>query len=157
IYDHAAEVLDRLRSSLLDPADLICRSGDGDGHFVILSPRPGQRIDLEGLAATVERAVEDGLAPMVAEVLREQPRITVGSARVLGNSLLRPERIAARVGAHARGATRNRRGAPPTPARRRATRASARRTAIARPCRTSSRATACRRCTSRSSTSAAAT
>ncbi|HEY6177326.1 MAG TPA: diguanylate cyclase, partial [Kofleriaceae bacterium] len=94
IYDHAAEVLDRLRSSLLDPADLICRSGDGDGYFVILSPRSGQRIDLEGLAATVERAVEDGLAPMVAEVLREQPRITVGTARVLGNSLLRPERIA---------------------------------------------------------------
>jgi diguanylate cyclase (GGDEF)-like protein len=107
IYDHAAEVLDRLRSSLLDPADLICRSGDGDGYFVILTPRPGQRIDLDGLAATVERAVEDGLAPMVAEVLREQPRITVGSARVLGNSLLRPERIAARLVTDAGAATRN--------------------------------------------------
>ncbi|HEX4419107.1 MAG TPA: EAL domain-containing protein [Kofleriaceae bacterium] len=107
IYDHAAAVLDRLRGTLLDPADLICRSGDGDGYFVILSSRPGQRIDLEGLAAGVERAVEEGLAVRVAEVLREQPRITVGSARVLGNSLLRPERITARLVTDAGAATRN--------------------------------------------------
>jgi EAL domain-containing protein (putative c-di-GMP-specific phosphodiesterase class I) len=74
---------------------------------VVLSPRPGQRVDLEGLAFAVERAVEDGLAPMVREVLREQPRITVGSARVLGNSLLRPERITARLVTDAAAATRN--------------------------------------------------
>jgi diguanylate cyclase (GGDEF)-like protein len=133
IYDHAAALLDQLRGSVLDPADLICRSGDGDGYFVILSPRSGKRldersgtagggnpdgfaggagvlprgIDLEGLAASVERAVEEGLAPMVSEVLREQPRITVGSARVLGNSLLRPERITARLVTDAGAATRN--------------------------------------------------
>jgi diguanylate cyclase (GGDEF)-like protein len=107
IYDHAAAVLDQLRGSLLDPADLICRSADGDGYFVILSPRPEQRIDLEGLAANVECAVEDGLAPMVSKVLREQPRITVGSARVLGNSLLRTERITARLVTDAVAATRN--------------------------------------------------
>src|SRR5262249_17942741 len=107
IYDHAADVLDQLRGSLLEPADLICRSGDGDGYFVILSPRSGRRIDLEELASRVERAVEEGLAPMVSEVLREQPRITVGSARVLGNSLLRPERIAARLISDAIAATRN--------------------------------------------------
>jgi diguanylate cyclase (GGDEF)-like protein len=107
VYDHAAAVLDQLRESVLDPADLICRSGDGDGYFVILSPRSGQRIDLEALAANVERAVEESLAPMVSEMLREQPRITVGSARVLGNSLLRPERITARLVADATAATRN--------------------------------------------------
>ena len=108
IYDHAAAVLDRLRGAVLDPQDLICRSGDGDGYFVILSPRtPGQRVDLEALAANVERAVEEALAPMVTEVLREQPRITVGSARVLGNSLLRPERLTARLIADATAATRN--------------------------------------------------
>jgi diguanylate cyclase (GGDEF)-like protein len=107
IYDHAAALLDQLRGSVLDPADLICRSGDGDGYFVILSPRPGYRVDLEGLAASVERAVEEGLAPMVTEALREQPRITVGSARVLGNSLLRPERITARLVTDAGAATRN--------------------------------------------------
>ncbi|MBC7975141.1 MAG: diguanylate cyclase, partial [Myxococcales bacterium] len=107
IYDHAAAVLDRLRGTALDPADLIARSGDGDGYFVFLAPRPGQRLDLEGLAGTVERAIEDGLAPMVSEVLREQPRITVGSARVLGNSLLRPERLTARLIADAGSSTRN--------------------------------------------------
>ena len=106
IYDHAAAVLDRLRGAVLDPADIICRSGDGDGYLVILAPRGAHRIDLESLAQAVERAVEEALAPMVSEVLREQPRITVGHARVLGNSLVRPERLTARLvtdaGANAR-------------------------------------------------------
>lgn len=97
IYDHAAAVLDRLRGAVLDPADIICRSGDGDGYLVILAPRGAHRLDLESLAQAVERAVEEALAPMVSEVLREQPRIVVGAARVLGNSLLRPERITARL------------------------------------------------------------
>ena len=97
IYDHAAAVLDRLRGAVLDPADIICRSGDGDGYLVILAPRGAHRLDLESLAQAVERAVEEALSPMVAEVLREQPRIVVGSARVLGNSLLRPERLTARL------------------------------------------------------------
>jgi diguanylate cyclase (GGDEF)-like protein len=107
IYDHAAAVLDRMRGDVLDPADLVCRTGDGDGYLVILAPRQGTRVDLESLAATVERGVESALAPMVTEVLREQPRITVGSARVLGNSLLRPERLTARLIADAIAATRN--------------------------------------------------
>ncbi|HET9989808.1 MAG TPA: EAL domain-containing protein, partial [Kofleriaceae bacterium] len=97
IYDHAAAVLDRLRGAVLDPADIICRSGDGDGYLIILAPRGAHRLDLEALGQAVERAVEEALAPMVSEVLREQPRITVGAARVLGNSLLRPERLTARV------------------------------------------------------------
>src|SRR6185295_12233893 len=108
IYDHAAAVLDRLRGAVLDPQDLICRTGDGDGYFVILASRgPNTRIDLDQLAAAIERAIEEALAPMVTELLREQPRITVGSARVLGNSLLRPERLTARLVADAIAATRN--------------------------------------------------
>jgi diguanylate cyclase (GGDEF)-like protein len=107
IYDHAAAVLDRLRGAVLDPNDLICRSGDGDGYMVILGPRGGARVDLESLAQTIERAVEEALAPMVKDVLREQPRITVGSARVLGNSLLRPERLTARLVSEAADNTRN--------------------------------------------------
>lgn len=107
IYDHAAAVLDRLRGAVLDPADLICRSGDGDGYMVILGPRAGHKVDLESLAASVERAIEEALAPMVKDVLREQPRITVGSARVLGNSLLRPERLMARLVSEAADNTRN--------------------------------------------------
>ena len=107
IYDLAAAVLDRLRGAVLDPADIICRSGDGDGYLVILAPRGAHRIDLESLAQSVEKAVEEALSPMVSEVLREQPRITVGSARVLGNSLLRPERLTARLIADAGENARN--------------------------------------------------
>jgi diguanylate cyclase (GGDEF)-like protein len=107
IYDHAAAVLDRLRGAVLDPADIICRSGDGDGYLVILAPRGAHRLDLEALAQSVERAVEEALAPMVSEVLREQPRITVGAARVLGNSLVRPERLTARLVSDASANARN--------------------------------------------------
>jgi diguanylate cyclase (GGDEF)-like protein len=107
IYDHAAHVLDRLRGAVLDQADLICRTGDGDGYLVILAPRGAHRIDLESLAQSVERAVEDALSPMVSEVLREQPRITVGHARVIGNSLLRPERLTARLVSDAQDNARN--------------------------------------------------
>ncbi|MEO8846654.1 MAG: EAL domain-containing protein [Kofleriaceae bacterium] len=107
IYDHAAAVLDRLRGAVLDPADIICRSGDGDGYLIILAPRGAHRLDLESLAQAVERAVEEALSPMVAEVLREQPRIVVGAARVLGNSLLRPERLTARLISDATESARN--------------------------------------------------
>jgi diguanylate cyclase (GGDEF)-like protein len=107
IYDHAAAVLDRLRGAVLDPADIICRSGDGDGYLIILAPRGAHRLELDTLSAAVERAVEEALSPMVSEVLREQPRITVGSARVLGNSLLRPERLTARLIADASESARN--------------------------------------------------
>src|SRR5690348_13361037 len=55
IYDHAAAVLDRLRGAVLDTADIICRSGDGDGYLIILAPRGAHRIDLESLAHSVER------------------------------------------------------------------------------------------------------
>ncbi len=106
IYDHAAAVLDRLRGAVLDPADLICRTGDGDGYFIVLAPRP-TRLDLEDLAHTIERAIEEALADKVLELLREQPRITVGSSRVLGNSLIRPERLAARMFAEATDSARN--------------------------------------------------
>lgn len=107
IYDHAAAVLDRMRGDVLEPDDMICRTGDGDGYLVLLGPRGAKRFDLEELATNVEKGVEVALAPMVTEVLREQPRITVGSARVLGNSLLRPERLTARLVADAQAATRN--------------------------------------------------
>jgi EAL domain-containing protein (putative c-di-GMP-specific phosphodiesterase class I) len=107
IYDHAAQVLDHLRGAVLDQADLICRTGDGDGYLVILAPRGAHRIDLESLAQSVERSVGDALSPLVSEVLREQPRITVGHARVLGNSLLRPERLTARLVSEAQDNARN--------------------------------------------------
>jgi diguanylate cyclase (GGDEF)-like protein len=96
IYDSAAVILDELRSSILSGGDLVCRTGDGDGYLVMLAPRR-EIIDLEQLGAAVGTAVENALAPATRELLREQPRVIVGSARVLGNSLLRPERLVNRL------------------------------------------------------------
>ena len=123
-------VLDRLRGDRARPADLICRTGDGDGYLVHPARRAAGRASISRRSPRGSRRVEEALAPTVTEVLREQPRITVGSARVLGNSLLRPERLTARLVS---------RGAP----RRRNLAASARRTAIDTTLlRTSSSATA---------------
>jgi diguanylate cyclase (GGDEF)-like protein len=98
VYDRAGTVLDDLRGSLLRSGDLICRTNEGDAYLVILSPREGaNRDDLERLATAVEEAVESALSPAVRELLRDQPRLTVGSARVLGNSMIRPERLIARL------------------------------------------------------------
>ncbi len=113
IYDRAANVLDAMRGTLLTDTDLICRTGDGDGYLVFLTNRTpasqaGQpvRFDLDALALAVEDAVELSLAPAARELLREQPRITVGSARVLGNSMLRPERLITRLIADANASAR---------------------------------------------------
>jgi diguanylate cyclase (GGDEF)-like protein len=98
VYDRAGTVLDDLRGSLLRAGDLICRTNEGDAYLVILSPREGaNRDDLERLATAAEEAVESALAPAVRELLRDAPRLTVGSARVLGNSMIRPERLIARL------------------------------------------------------------
>jgi diguanylate cyclase (GGDEF)-like protein len=96
IYDSAAVILDELRSSILSGGDLVCRTGDSDGYLVMLAPRR-EIIDLDQLGAAVGTAVENALAPATRELLREQPRVVVGSARVLGNSLLRPERLVNRL------------------------------------------------------------
>lgn len=96
IYDSAAVILDELRSSILSGGDLVCRTGDSDGYLVMLAPRR-EIVDLEQLGAAVGTAVENALAPATRELLREQPRVVVGSARVLGNSLLRPERLVNRL------------------------------------------------------------
>ncbi|HTJ41984.1 MAG TPA: EAL domain-containing protein [Kofleriaceae bacterium] len=98
IYDKAGHALDELRGELLKTGDLICRTSDDDGYLVILSPREGSsQLDLERLGSAVEGAVENALAPAVRDLLRDTPRITVGSARVLGNTMLRPERLIARL------------------------------------------------------------
>ncbi len=96
IYDNAAVILDELRSSLLSSGDLICRTGDGDGYLVMLAPRR-EIVDLDQLGVAVSAALEHALAPATRELLREQPRVIVGTARVLGNSLLRPERLVTRL------------------------------------------------------------
>ncbi len=62
--------LDRLLAGdVLDPADRICRTGDGDGYLVFLAPRQGARVELRG--ALGQGRVRDrgpALAPIDARV-----------------------------------------------------------------------------------------
>jgi diguanylate cyclase (GGDEF)-like protein len=98
IYDKAGAALDELRGELLRGGDLICRTSDDDAYLVILAPREGaSQVDLDRLASAVEGALENALTPAVRDLLRDSPRITVGAARVLGNTMLRPERLIARL------------------------------------------------------------
>ncbi|MCE9578218.1 MAG: EAL domain-containing protein [Deltaproteobacteria bacterium] len=98
VFDRAGRSLDALRGELLRPTDLICRTSDDDAYMVILSPRDGQsQGELDRLGSSVEAAVEAALTPAVRELLRDTPRITVGAARVIGNTMLRPERLVARL------------------------------------------------------------
>jgi diguanylate cyclase (GGDEF)-like protein len=98
LYDRAGGALDELRGDTLRLGDLICRTNDDDAYMVILAPREQSSQDeLERLGGQVEQVLEAALAGPIRELLRDQPRLTVGSARVLGNSMLRPERLVARL------------------------------------------------------------
>jgi diguanylate cyclase (GGDEF)-like protein len=98
LYERAGAALDALRGDELRRADLICRTTDDDAYVVILAPRDSStQVDLDRLAAAVEQAVTKALAPLVRDLLRDQPRIAVGAARVLGNTMHRPERLIARL------------------------------------------------------------
>ncbi|MBK7073625.1 MAG: EAL domain-containing protein [Myxococcales bacterium] len=106
LYERAGHVLDRLRGPLLKPGDLICRSNDDDSYVCLLSPRDASQVDLERLATAVAEAVAAALAPSVREMLRDEPRVHVGSARVLSNPMVRHERLVARLVTEAQSAAR---------------------------------------------------
>ena len=101
LFDQAGAVLDALRGQLLRSRDVICRSNDDDAYICLLSPRDASQVDLDRLTAAVSEAVASGLAPAVRELLRDEPRVNVGAARVLSNPMVRPERLVARLVAEA--------------------------------------------------------
>ncbi len=106
LFDRAGAVLDGLRGQLLRSRDVICRSNDDDSYICLLSPRDSNQVDLDRLTAAVTEAVASGLAPMVRELLRDEPRVNVGAARILSNPMVRPERLVARLVAEAHDAAR---------------------------------------------------
>ncbi len=106
LYDQAGAVLDGLRGQLLRSRDVICRSNDDDAYICLLSPRDASQVDLDRLTQAVAEAVASGLAPAVRELLRDEPRVNVGAARVLSNPMVRPERLVARLVAEAHEAAR---------------------------------------------------
>lgn len=101
LFDRAGAILEGLRGPLLRSRDVICRANDDDAYICLLSPRDASQVDLERLTAAVAEAVGSGLAPTMRELLRDEPRINVGAARVLSNPMVRPERLVARLVAEA--------------------------------------------------------
>jgi diguanylate cyclase (GGDEF)-like protein len=101
VYAHTGELLDAMRGQQLRRNDVICRTDDDDAYLCILAPArtsDDQRpFDLEAISARVAEHLNIALAPVVRDLIRDQPRITVGFARVLNNSMVRPERLIARL------------------------------------------------------------
>jgi len=100
VYVTAGILLDDMRGEYLRESDLVCRTQDDDGYLCILSPaRTGDHADvpLEQIARRVEDRINQALAPEVHDLIREHPRVSVGYARVLNNSMIRPERLVARL------------------------------------------------------------
>ncbi len=100
VFVTAGILLDDMRGEYLRESDLVCRTQDDDGYLCILSPaRTGDHADipLEQIARRVEDRINQALAPEVHDLIREHPRVSVGYARVLNNSMIRPERLVARL------------------------------------------------------------
>jgi EAL domain-containing protein (putative c-di-GMP-specific phosphodiesterase class I) len=106
-YDKAGSVLDEMRGEQLRHDDLICRTDYDDAYLCFLSSSRGreeaQKYDLENIASRVQDALNTALAADVRDLIRDKPRIVVGHARVLNNSMLRPERLVTRLITEAQG------------------------------------------------------
>ena len=57
---------------------------------------------LEDVSRRVEERLNAGLIEQASHIIREHPRVIVGHARVLNNSMIRPERLVARLVAECR-------------------------------------------------------
>jgi diguanylate cyclase (GGDEF)-like protein len=106
VFLEAGRVLDGLRGTKLRHDDLVCRSDDGEAYVCFLSAArvaggdmPAR--DLEAVGQRVQASLEAALAPEVQDLVHDYPRITVGYARVLNNSMIRPERLVSRLVAEA--------------------------------------------------------
>lgn len=101
VYIRAGLALDEMRGEHLRQNDLIFRTDDDAAYLVILSPARTQdaapTFDLEAIADRVATQLNHALAAEVLDLMRDQPRLTVGYARILNNSMVRPERLVARL------------------------------------------------------------
>ncbi len=100
VFVTAGILLDDMRGEYLRESDIVCRTQDDDGYLCILSPaRSGDHADipLEQIARRVEDRMNQALVPEIQDLIREHPRVSIGYARVLNNSMIRPERLVARL------------------------------------------------------------
>ena len=93
VFDRAGAELDNMRGTVLKSTDLICRTAESDAYVVILGARGSKGQDLHALAGQVQAAAENALRTVSLELMHDNPRITVGWARVLSNSMVRSERL----------------------------------------------------------------
>ncbi len=106
VFVMAGNILDQMRGDHLREADIVCRTQEDDGYLCILSParkadNSGQSV-LEEVTRRVEEHLNAALADQAGHIIREHPRVIVGHARVLSNSMIRPERLVARLVAESR-------------------------------------------------------
>ncbi len=107
VFDRAGSVLDGLRGTTLGRDDVICRTPEGDAYLVFIARGTlAAGTAVEELASKVELAVGDALAPLVNDLMHTEARVAVGCARVLGNSMVRTERLISRLVSEATDAAR---------------------------------------------------
>lgn len=100
VFVTAGMILDEMRGEYLRETDIVCRTQDDGGYLCILGPprtSDSAQVPLEQIARRVEERVNQALAPEVHDLIREHPRVAVGYSRVLHNSMIRPERLVARL------------------------------------------------------------
>ncbi len=107
VFVLAGNILDDMRGDALREADIVCRTQEDDGYLCILAPpRKADSTSGEGVLEDVSRRVAErlnaGLVEQASHIIREHPRVIVGHARVLNNSMIRPERLVARLVAECR-------------------------------------------------------
>jgi diguanylate cyclase (GGDEF)-like protein len=104
LFLQAGHMLDGMRGDSLRQNDLVCRTEDDDAYICVLAPsrKDDENSSLEGVAARVQKRLEHELSPLVRDLVRDSPRVNVGFARVLNNSMVRPERLISRLVSEAR-------------------------------------------------------
>lgn len=102
VFLSAGKILDGLRGDRLRLEDTVCRTEDDDAYLCFLSAARSvesemQPADMETIAVRIQETLETALGPEVHDLIHDNPRITVGYARVLNNSMIRPERLIHRL------------------------------------------------------------
>jgi EAL domain-containing protein (putative c-di-GMP-specific phosphodiesterase class I) len=108
VIHQVGEILGRIRGELLRADDLLCSSDDGDALLVFLAPgrsvREHSADGLEGVAQRIDMALQAALSRELSVRIPDQRRISVGSAQVLYNPMVRAERLVSRLVVDARAA-----------------------------------------------------
>jgi diguanylate cyclase (GGDEF)-like protein len=105
----AGEVLSEMRGARIREQDILSRVPESDSFVVFLAPSRAERADeaavpssrtvkeLETVAERIAGVLDRALGSDVYDLLHSTPRTAVGSARVLYNPMIKPERLVAKL------------------------------------------------------------